>query len=454
MRKITLGVFASLYAASSALSSIAMPDPDALLLRGESLRVKANYPQAEKSVRQAIGILESGSQSQPERLSGAYNYLSLIENNTGKYADAEKHARLAIELAKTANLGEDAVAMHSVVLANALRQQAKYVEAEQLLQDALAVLDKPSTNRALLAAAQNNLGAIYFWRGNYAKAVPLLQKGLETRIKALGPDHVDVANSYLDLGATEFKIGETAKAIDHLSQSMRIRKKVLGTKHPETLAAQATLAVILESQGATTDASTLLAEVVSQGHRSLGRAHPDLAQYEDDYANVLAVQKRFDEARSMQTDAMNIRKEVFGPASREYAASLRSLAQIESAAGSANRAGQLLKESAVIYKGAGQAGDPDYADTLDALATYYVSAGDLPAASNAFGESAAIRNQSGPTVAGAVTYANLADVLSRMGRQTESLDALKKAKDVIDALPEPLKATPDCLSILERLKER
>jgi tetratricopeptide (TPR) repeat protein len=310
--RIILFVFALCWATSMVPTALASNDVDALLERGENLRRKGDYVPAQKSIEQAIRILQSNAQKEPARLSGAYNYLSLVENNAGKYGAAETDARKAIELAKEAGLGEDVIAMHSVVLANALRQEGKFIEAGNLLENALPVLDKPSTNQLLLGAAQNNLGAIYFWLGKYDKAMPMLNKGLETRRKAVDADHVDLANSYFDIGATEFKMGNTNEAIEHVAESARIRRLRLGEKHPETLASEATLAVMHESQGKTTEASMRLAKVVANARQSLGARHPDLAQYEDDYANVLAAQGKFQKARAIQADAMRIRKNVYG----------------------------------------------------------------------------------------------------------------------------------------------
>jgi tetratricopeptide (TPR) repeat protein len=455
MKPLSLALAIAVSVAASVMpGAIADEDVDSLMLQAESERQKGNYAVAEKTIQQAMRILQSSSRRETARLSAAYNYLALIENSAGKYVESERDARKAIEFAKEAGLDAGVIAMHSVVLANALRQQGKYLEAEKILQDALPILDKPSTNQALLGTALNNLGAIYFWLGDYERALPLLEKGLRTRLAALGPEHGDVANSYLDLGATEFKLGDTQRAIEHVSDSARIREKAFGAKHPETLASVATLAVILHSKGSTAQASALLRKVVADARQALGQRHPDLAQYEDDYANVLAAQKSFDEARAMERDATRIRKQVFGASSREYAASLRSLAQIETAAGDTAKAAVLLKESAAVYKAAAQPGDPDYADTLDDLAAHYVSVGDVASASIAFTESAALREQGGRTVAQAVTLANLADVLWRMDRRKESMEALKKSREVIDALPEPLKTRADCASILKRFESQ
>lgn len=425
-----------------------------LIRSGEELRISGQYKKAKQAIEAALKILEQSKDCDATRLSGAYNYLSLVENHEGRYADSELHARRALEIAKQADLGESVLAMHSVVLANALRQQQKYREAENVLLPAVETLRRCGANRALIGTAENNLGALYFWTGDYAKATEWLKTGLQTRIQALGDNHADVANSLLDLGATEFKLGDINAAEEHVSKSVEIRKEKFGAKHDETLASQATLAVIWEAQGKTRQAADLLATVVRNARLALGSEHPDTAQYLDDYANVLSALRSYPQARRAQQSAMRIRQRVYGETSREVGASLRSLAHIEAESGNTSEAGSLLKRSAAIYKNAGQHGDPDYADTLDELGAYYVSAGDLPAARDAFTESVTVRAAGGASVSYAIALANLADVLRRLNLAHESLETLRKSASVIDALPASLRESPDCASILRRLKEQ
>lgn len=427
--------------------------PQALLSDGEAQRVAGKYAPAKLVILQAVRLIETSKPADPAKLAAAYNYLALVNNNLGEYAASEQNARKAIELASKANLSKESIAMHSVVLANALRQQGKYREAEKILLEAIPTLRKNGTNQALLGTAINNLGALYFWLGDYQKALPILQEGLAIRLAAVGPDHPDVANSYLDIGSTEFRLGDADGAIEDVSNAIAIRTGKLGAAHPETLAAKATLGVILESQGRTDEAMEILKQVVAEARTALGQAHPELAQYEDDYANVLASKKSFEEARKVEAESLSIRGRVFGKTSREYASGLRSLAQIEATAQpGAAVVGSTLKQSAAIYKSAGQAPDPDYADTLDDLGTFYVAAGDLEAARQSYIDAVAARKGAAPTLAMAISLANLSDVLYRMNRKAESADALRQAKAAIDSLPEGQKDNADCEAILQKFE--
>lgn len=443
--------------------SFSQPQVSAWLLKGDAKRQAGRYKESRRYIERALAALQGekpdsaeGTVAHAARLAAAYNYLSLLQNNCGQFTQSEASARQALSLAKDAHLNDETCAMHKVVLANALRQQGKFDEALPLLESAVATLkNAESSNQALLGTATNNLGALYFWRGDYQKALGTLQEGLRIRIAAHGANHVDVANSYLDLACTEIKLGLFIEALNHARAALEIRQEKLGKKHPETLASMSTLAVIYEYRSTAldiTNALALLHDAVANGRKALGADHPDLAQYEDDYASLLGVREEYRQALPMMTDSLRIRKKVFGADSREYAGGLRSLAQIETSAGHTDAAGTLLQESVAIYKANGHSPDQDYADTLDALAAYYVGKKQLEPAREALLQAVEARRAGGTTVSYAVTCANLAEVLQAMGRTDESNEALKQAKSIVDALPTSQRSHPDCASIVSRFQ--
>ena len=55
--------------------------------------------------------------------------------------------------------------------------------------------------------------------GKYTEAIPIAQRALALREKALGPDHPDVGTSLNNLGS----LHESALSVRHLGQSMNTR---------------------------------------------------------------------------------------------------------------------------------------------------------------------------------------------------------------------------------------
>ena len=81
-----------------------------------------------------------------------------------------------------------------------LYRAGKYGEARPLAERALEIREKSlGPEHIEVAAALNNIAAIYSAQGDYAQAEPLYQRVLTIREKALGPEHPDVARSLNNL---------------------------------------------------------------------------------------------------------------------------------------------------------------------------------------------------------------------------------------------------------------
>lgn len=348
---------------------------------GERARRQGNYPQAQSQIKLGLKQIQNSQNPAPERLAAAYNYLALLNNSMGQYADSEQNARRALSLGRQAKLSENILARHRVVLANALRQQGKYPEAQNNLEKAIATLKTSNHDKELFATATNNLGALYFWMGNYQQAITILKRGLALRLaiaagdkENLDNENLDIANSYLDLGCTEFKLGQNAKAKEHLSLALAIRKNRLGDDHPETLNAMANLAALLDASGAAADSQkslNLLQQVVKSGGKKLDADHPDLIRYQQEYAEALTNQASRLSTKGQQQQALE---------AIQQAIKLRETTS------------KTLGHKDISY---------------------------------------------------AITLANAATLLKRLGKPQESKTMLIKAKTVLDGLPKSVQQSPE-----------
>lgn len=80
------------------------------------------------------------------------------------------------------------------------RDQNKYKEAANLLNDALQIREKTlGEKHPAVAATLNNLAVLYGKRGKYKDAEPLCKRALEIRENVLGREHPDVAKQLNNL---------------------------------------------------------------------------------------------------------------------------------------------------------------------------------------------------------------------------------------------------------------
>ena len=94
----------------------------------------------------------------------------------------------------------------------------------------------------------NNLAILYQSQGDYALALPLLQKCLERRKEKLGEDHPDTVTIMNNLAGLYESQGDYASALALYLKCVEKRKEKLGEDHPNTLSTMKNLAGLYKSQ--------------------------------------------------------------------------------------------------------------------------------------------------------------------------------------------------------------
>ncbi len=88
-----------------------------------------------------------------------------------------------------------------------------------------------------------------------ASLLPLLQRSLAIREKALGREHPDVAQSLNNLGALYPALGHYAEAEARYKRALAIREKTLGPEHPDVAQSLETYAGLLRETGRNNEAT-------------------------------------------------------------------------------------------------------------------------------------------------------------------------------------------------------
>ncbi|MEN9216312.1 MAG: tetratricopeptide repeat-containing protein, partial [Gloeomargarita sp. HHBFW_bins_162] len=101
-------------------------------------------------------------------------------------------------------------------------------EAIPLAQRSLAIREKAlGPDHPDVATSLNNLAGLYELQGNYTQVLPLYQRSLAIREKALGPDHPDVAHSLNNLAGLYESQGNYAQALPLRQRSTDIEENHL-----------------------------------------------------------------------------------------------------------------------------------------------------------------------------------------------------------------------------------
>jgi len=112
---------------------------------------------------------------------------------------------------------------------------------------------------------------VYYNKGEYDKAEPLLQRALAIREKALGPENTNVATSLSNLALLSDSRGDHDKAEPLYRRALAIREKAYGTEHPRVALTLNNLAMLNYNKGDYASAERFTSALSQSGRKRSGQ---------------------------------------------------------------------------------------------------------------------------------------------------------------------------------------
>jgi CHAT domain-containing protein/Tfp pilus assembly protein PilF len=287
------------------------------------------------------------------------------------------------EIAEASNPDETAAALTE--RAKAHISKGEYQKALPLLQRALEIREKQlGPEHPETATSLNNLGFVYGRMGEYLKALPLLQRALEIREKQLGWEHPETATSLHDLGTLYIDMGDYPKALPLLQQALEIREKQLGPEHPDTATSLDNLALLYQEMGDYQKALPLYQRALAIREKQLGPEHPETATSLNNLAMLYVNMGEYQKALPLLQRALAIDEKQLGREHPDTATSLNNLAFVYYRMGEYQKALPLLQRTLAISEKQLGPEHPNTALFLISLAAFYYSMGEYPKAFESF----------------------------------------------------------------------
>jgi tetratricopeptide (TPR) repeat protein/formylglycine-generating enzyme required for sulfatase activity len=211
--------------------------------------------------------------------------------------------------------------------------------------------------------------------GKFRDAIPLAERSLALREKALGRIHPDVAKSLSNLAELYDAQGVYGKAELLYIRALAIREKTLGSMHPDVATSLDDLGELYRAQGTYDKAKLLLIRALDIREKAMGPMHPDVATSLNDLAAVYWVQRKYDKAEPLYVRALDIREKALGPMHPHVATSLNNLGLLYKYQGKYDKAEPLYQRALDIREEAQGAMHPDVAVSLNNLASLYQAQG-------------------------------------------------------------------------------
>jgi tetratricopeptide (TPR) repeat protein len=351
-----------------------------------------------------------------------------------------EHARqigfiLAAMLLVNSLAGAPAIAQHDEAAAldkriKELYQTGKFSEAIPVAQRVLAIREKAlGPDHPDVATALDSLAMLYHNQGRYADAEPLYKRSMVIREKVLGPEHASVADSLNNLAELYRTQGRYADAEPLYKRSITIYEKALGPDSPRFAKSLNNLAFLYGQQSRYADAEPLFKRAVAVLEKALGPDHPDVGQLLNNLAGLYNGQGRYADAEPLFKRALAVGEKALGPDHPNVATSLVSLAALYTAQGRYADTEPLYKRALAIYEKALGPDHPNVATSLVSLAALYTAQGRYADAEPIYKRALAIREKAfgpdHPDVAGALN--ELALLYYRYGRYADAEPLHKRA---------------------------
>jgi CHAT domain-containing protein/Tfp pilus assembly protein PilF len=216
-----------------------------------------------------------------------------------------------------------------------------------------------------------------FQAGKFAAALPLAQRVAALREKALGPDHVEVAEALNNLADVYRFNGDYSSAMPLYERALAIREKALGPEHVEVAATLNKLAGVYRSKGQYGPAEPLYVRALAIREKVLGPDHADVATSLSSLAGLYLDKGEYGRAEPLQLRALAIREKAQVPDTGAVANSLNNLAVLYQAKGEYGRAEPMYQRALALFE---KAQDPahvnELASAVNNLASVYEQKGE------------------------------------------------------------------------------
>ncbi|XRB09944.1 kinesin light chain 3 [Pycnococcus provasolii] len=342
-------------------------------------------------------------------------------------------------------------------VAELLRQQGKYADAEPLYREALDGRRRelgdahPDTLKSI-----NNLAILLENQGKYADAEALYREALDGRRRELGDAHPDTLTSINGLATLLCDQCKYADAEPLLREALDGRRRELGDAHPDTLKSINNLAILLSGQGKYADAEALYREALDGRRRELGDAHPNTLDSINNLAILLSTQGKYDDAEPMYREALDGSRRELGDAHPDTLDSINNLALLLRQQGKYDDAEPLHREALDGYRR--ELGDthPDTLDSINNLALLLSGQGKYADAEALYREALdGYRRELGDAHPDTLrSIHNLASLLKKQGKYADAEPLLREALDgrrreLGDAHPDTLRSIHNLANLLD-----
>src|SRR5262245_2052502 len=187
------------------------------------------------------------------------------------------------------------------------RSQGRYMEAEALFKQALAIAEKAGgLTHPDVSIALSSLAQLYGDQGRYGEAQALYQRALAIREQALGRYDPSVSDILIALADLYRRQGRYAEAEPLYRRALAIHELAFGPAHPSSRSSRDNLALLLCAQGRLAEAEPLFKRsLASQGSLDVALCLHHLADLHSAQGRYAAAKPLYTRARTVLDNVLD-----------------------------------------------------------------------------------------------------------------------------------------------------
>lgn len=296
--------------------------------------------------------------------------LAMLKWDLGQLEEAERLARQALEVKRTAVPSDTAIAGELGLLGGIVSARGNYAEAESLLAMGYRLnREHRGEDHPYSLTSLNNLAALYTRQGRYDEAVSHYRELLRFDGRVHGDDHPTVTDGLQNLATSLYGLADYEEAETILRQVVERREREFDEVHPYQASALVWLARVLQQRG--TDRWSEAEEVYRQGlaiqRRTLGDEHPSTARTLGLLGSLLAAMGDDSGAQRHIVEALRVQRESLGESHPITAMTMLELGRLALQRMDLETAGPLVRNVVRTLSTSLPENHPGYADALLAL---------------------------------------------------------------------------------------
>ena len=287
-------------------------------------------------------------------------------------------------------------------------------------------------NHPDIATSYNNIGNVYFYKGDYDRALEYYLKAVKIKESVLGGNHPDTAMSFYNIGMIYSAKGDYDKALEYYLKAVKILESVLGANHPDTAMSYNNIGNVYSVRGDYDKALEYHLKAMKIREFVFGEYHLDTAASYDNIGNVYSVRGDYDKALAYYLKAVKIKESVLGGNHPDTATSYNNIGMIYSDKGDYDKALGYYLKALEIRESVLGANHPYTALSYNSIGSIYSAKGDYSRAMTYILKALKIRE----SVLGAnhpdtaVSYNNIGNVYAKKDDYNKALEYYLKALEI------------------------